>query len=308
MIVHESFKRDLARLIVWYPVRWGMRFLPIRTAFWVMNRFGDLHWLLTKKKGRHFEENLRRAFPSLTGTQVGEIHRTYLQNHYLDRLHIFTYPKLRHPGVMQKISELKGFERLEQTLQQNKGAIIVLGHYGPIQLPLFNLGTKGYRLLQIGLPTDEGVSWIGKHVAFRLRLLYEALIPARILPATTFLRPVFEQLQSNGVVMMNIDFAGGGRWIGKHLACDFLGQSVAFPLGAATLSAKTGAPLMPLSITKVGDEFYCFEIHPPIEAANRTPEEITSDLVKWYEDEIRNAPGLWHFWDEFEPGKLIVRE
>ena len=118
----------------------------------------------------------------------------------------------------------------------------------PSNSHFFSLGDAGFDVIQLGLPTAEGLSWVGRNVAFRLRLKYEKMIPVRILPADEFLRPLFHHLKCNGVVMMNIDPAGGGRWLGRLTWIPFFGHPIPFPLGPALLSAKTGAPIIPLSI------------------------------------------------------------
>ena len=309
MLVKESILRDCARLVVWFPIRWSVRLLPLKTAFNLFNLIGDLHLTFRKKSLLHLSENIQRGISEIRDESLNSILRTYLRNHYLDRLHIFTYPKLRKINGLNSICEMTGMSHLEQVLLQGKGAILCLGHYGPIQLPLFHLGTMGYRVIQIGLPTATGLSWIGKHVAFRLRMKYERMIPAVIHPATDFLRPIFKHLKQNGIVMTTIDPAGGGKWIGRMVRYPFLGHLMPFPLGAATLSIKTGAPILPLRIQRIANDRYRFEICEPFQLPpSATPMEITAYLVAWYEDQVSRDPGLWHFWDEFEYGKLLDQD
>lgn len=305
MIVRESPKRDLARLIIWYPVRWIIRLLPVQRAFAFFRLLGDLHFRWGKRSIIGLIRNLERS--ALDQPDTTSIARTYLRNHYVDRLHIFTYPKLRNAAALASVCRLTGLEHLQNARRHGKGAIIVLGHYGPIQLPLFHLGQSGMSVIQVGLPSDEGLSWIGRHVAFRLRLHYEAMIPARILPANRFLRPLFKQLAQNDVVMMNIDPAGGGQWIGPMIPQRFLGADIPFPMGSALLSAKSGAPVIPLSISMSPDYRAECRLHAPLPPVAPGEEaSCVSLLVEWYEKQVRKDPGLWHFWDEFEPGKLIV--
>ncbi|MBN1355495.1 lysophospholipid acyltransferase family protein [bacterium] len=307
MIVKESPVRDLARLVVWYPIRWSIRLLPVQTAFRLFSMLGDLHLWFSRSRLDQLEENFRRGLPSIRPEAMAGILRTYLRNHYLDRLHIFTYPRLRRKTELDGVLVLAGSEHLDRILALGKGAIIALGHFGPIQLPLFAMGMNRYRITQLGLPTAEGLSWIGRHVAFRLRVKYEGMIPARILPADRFLRPLFHTLRNNGVVFMTIDPAGGGQWIGRMIRMPFLNRMVPFPLGPAQLSLKTCAPILPLSIQRLADTRYRCEIHPPlkIQSLHPSPIELTSHLVRWYEDRVLLDPGLWHFWDEFQPGGLL---
>jgi len=137
-------------------------------------------------------------------------------------------------------------EHLNQVLLNGKGCILVHGHFGPAQLPLFALGLKGYNINQLGLPSDEGLSLVGKKVAFKIRQVYEGMIPARIVSAESFLRPLFKHLETNGILMMTGDGTGGDKFVGKFLPVKFFNQEVLFPTGYAALSLKTGAPILPL--------------------------------------------------------------
>ncbi len=306
MIVHESIRRDFARLIVWYPVRLIIKFLPIKLSFSLFRFLGKLHVYLGVSSNENLRRNIRLAYPHIDPKGLDAILKTYLENHYVDRLHIFTYPRLKVKAEMNKICTIEGIDNLISVLDEKKGAIILLGHYGPIQLPLFQLGALGYSIIQVGLPTDEGLSWIGKNVAFKQRLRYENMIPAKILPANTFLRPLFSHLKENGIVMMNIDPAGGGRWIGRLFWRPFFNHSIPFSLGSAILAHKTGAPILPLSVQRFRDNTYGFEIHEAIcPKKSHTPEKTLERLILWYEQIVSNDPGLWHFWDEYEEGKMI---
>lgn len=304
MLVSESFLRDILRLLIWYPFRWIIRGLPVRTSFGLFRFLGRVHSLLPSKGQAHIVRNISHAFPDLTKDEIHDHVVTYYKNHYLDRLHIFTYPKLITRNQIDQVIRIEGSEHLESALEAKKGAIVLIGHYGPIQLPLFSLGCAGYRIIQIGLPTDDGRSWIGKHVAFRLRRHFEAMIPARIISAEQFLRPVFKHLSDNGIIMMNIDPAGGGRWIGRMEPLPFFGQLLPFPLGSILLAKKTGAPILPLTLSIDSHHHFVGTIHP----AQIDPPIDLQSLVRDYEIHIRSNPGMWHFWDEFETGRLILDE
>ncbi|MBN1552305.1 lysophospholipid acyltransferase family protein [bacterium] len=306
MLTRESLKRDIARLFIWYPVRWFFRILPVKTSIKLLYLMGEMHFKLFKNTLRHIEKNIKMGLPDIREEGLQSVLRSYLRNHYFDRLHIFLYPRfIRNIKHVDSLIEFSGLNHLDHALSAGKGVILTLGHYGPIQLPLFGLGSKGYSIIQIGLPVDEGFSWIGRNVAFRLRMKYEGMIPAKIFPADKFLRPIFTQLKDNGAVMVTIDPAGGGKWLGKIIRFPFLGGSIPFPVGPASLSVKTGAPLLPVSVHRKLEGKYNCEIHPPLSCNTDNPLEITAYLVRWYEDQVAIDPGLWHFWDEFESGKLL---
>ncbi len=308
MHTEEGIIRDIARLIIWFPFRWFINAVPVSVGFFIFKVFGDIHYFLSRKKKEGILKNIRLArFLHNSGKAAV---RRYMENHYIDRLHIFLYPKFNKTNIDRFIA-FKGLEHLDQALLHNKGCILVHGHFGPAQLPLFALGLKGYNINQLGLPSDAGLSRIGKNVAFKIRQVYEGMIPATIISADSFLRPLFKHLEANGILMMTGDGTGGDKFVGKFLPVKFLNQEVLFPAGYAALSLKTGTPVLPLFTIR--KQFNRFEatIGEPLQIVNDPDDQdnalqIMMQFIKLFERYVQRYPCHWHFWDKFE--KLIVRE
>ena len=308
MHTEEGIIRDVARLIVWFPFRWIIQAVPVSLGFFTFKVLGDIHYFLSRKKKELILKNLSHAF---TQHNFGkDMLRRYMENHYIDRLHIFLYPKFNKTNIDRFVS-FKGLKHLNQVLLNGKGCILVHGHFGPAQLPLFALGLKGYNINQLGLPSDEGLSLVGKKVAFKIRQVYEGMIPARIVSAESFLRPLFKHLETNGILMMTGDGTGGDKFVGKFLPVKFFNQEVLFPTGYAALSLKTGAPILPLfTIRKRFNRFEAI-IGKPFQIENTFDNQnsmiqIIKQFVKLFEEHVQKYPCHWHFWDKFE--KLIISE
>lgn len=301
MVVRESVARDVLRLLVWYPVRWLLLALPVGLGILVLRTMGDIHCALSKGRKGQLLSNLKRAqvSPGEATTAV----REYMRLHYIDRLLIFIFPKLGRDEVDRYI-EITGLEHIDKAIEDGRGVVLVHGHFGPVHLPLVALARLGYRMKQIGLPSDEGLSWIGRNVAFRLRMKYEGMMPAKIIRADGFLRDAFKWLSSNGLIMITGDGSGTEKRLGKHALYRFLGQPVQFPLGPALLSAKAGAALIPMFITPGKDKLYRIVIESPIAIADDA-EAATGDFVRRLEARVRACPGYMHFLDRFCPGMLI---
>ncbi|MDO8721505.1 MAG: lysophospholipid acyltransferase family protein, partial [Syntrophales bacterium] len=237
--------------------------------------------------------------------------REYFRNHYIDRLLILIFPRFGVKEVKRFI-DIEGLEHLNEALKFGKGVILVHGHFGPVHFPLVTLARLGYRMKQIGLPSDEGLSWIGRNVAFRLRMKYESMIPAEIIKADSFLRGVFKWLSSNGIIMITGDGSGTERHVGKHKILKFLGQPVMFPLGPAILSKKTDAAIIPMFITPGRNGFlYRIVIEQPLvsnKLGDDTILDITGQFVKRLAYYISRYPGYMHFLDRFAPGQLICQK
>lgn len=305
MIIRESLGRDLLRLIVWYPLRWIVTVIPIRYGYAIFRMMGDFHYLVSRGKKHLITKNLQFAFKGkLNGTKLSVTVRNYFRNHYVNQLQIFLFPRLNKENI-ERFHCFEGLENLDDALRNGKGCILIHPHFGPTQLPLCALGIIGYPVMQLGLPTDEGLSFIGRKVAFRLRLKYESKIQGKIVSASSFLRPIMNWIKNNGVLMITGDGAGGGKYIGRFIPVEFFGEPVLFPIGAASLAMKTGSSLLPTFTILEKNNIYKTIIHKPIALPSNTTESqainiATKKFVRIMEDYIYSSPYLWHFWDEWE--------
>lgn len=311
MIVSESIARDMLRLVVWYPLRWVLTRAPVSWGVMILRTMGDIHYIVGRKKRAQLLENLSRLNRKMCcsdSVQYKRIIREYFRNHYVDHLMIFLLPRLKLADIDTHI-ELDGLHHLDRALSEKRGVILVHGHFGPVHLPLVCLSRMGYPMMQIGMPSDEGLSRIGKSVAFRLRLKYEARLSADIIHAKSFLRPVIQWLKQNGVLMITGDGTGTQDRTGRYDRFSFFGFPVLFPLGPAILSQKTGSALLPLFVVPGEKKLFRIVIEEPI-LTNTESADIrltVSRFIRRLEHHVGNWPGYMHFLDRFEEGQWIEK-
>lgn len=278
-----------------------------------MQTMGDIHHRLSRGKKEVIQRNLanvRRNIPRGGIKSICAV-RVYFRNHYIDHLLILLFPRFGAKEVKQFIN-IEGMEYLDEALKLGKGVILVHGHFGPAHLPLVALARLGYRMKQIGLPSDEGLSWIGKNVAFRLRMKYESMIPAEIIKADSSMRGAFRWLNDNGIIMTTGDGSGTDRLLGKHEVLSLFGHQMMFPLGPALMSKKTGAAIIPMFITP-GDNGHLYKIviESPLVSDKSGSEailDVTEQFVRRLETYISIYPGYMHFLDRFFPGGVILED
>jgi KDO2-lipid IV(A) lauroyltransferase len=300
MQVSESLSRDILRLIVWFPLRWTISVLPARWGFFILKTMGDLHFSAGREKKAVIAHKIKTLLNADTAT-AGEETRKYLENHYIDRLHIFIYPKLTTREKIEKFVYFENIDVLDRALASGKGVILVQPHFGPVQITLLALSLYGYAPMQIGYPSDKGLSRVGRSVAFRYRLKYEAMLPP-IMPADRFLGNAYKHLKKGGVILTTGDGAGGGVYIGEHKPCMILGKERLIPLGPASWSAKTGAAFIPTFVVPERYDRYRIVFDEPITGDSGDYEKdrifMTGEFVEVAEKYIRKHPCCWHFWDE----------
>ena len=262
---------------------------------------GDLHFYAGRGKKDKISHNIR-TYLNIEGEDILEIAKKYYEIHYLDRLHIFLYPRLTIREKIEKYVYFENIGLLENELSNGRGALLVQPHFGPVQITLLTLAILGYNPVQIGYPTDMGLSKIGRSVAYKYRLKYEAMLPAPIIPANKYIGKAYKHLVKGGVVLTTGDGAGRGVFIGEHKLLKFLGMERPFPLGPAAMALKTGAAFIPTFI--ITEKFNKFRIvfEGPIKGIYSDPEKdriyITEKFVSIAEKYIKKYPHSWHFWDE----------
>ncbi len=311
MIVSESISRDCLRLVIWYPLRWIILLLPVTWGIAILRLLGDIHYAVSRRKRFQLIQNYKRIHPHPhLSESLSRVIREYFHNHYVDHLMILIFPKIGRRNIKRYI-EFEGLNHLDTALAAQRGVILVHGHFGPVHLPLVCLSRIGYPMMQIGMPSDKGLSRIGKTVAFRLRMKYEARLSAKIVHAQSFMRPVFQWLQQNGILMITGDGSGTEEKVGRYDIFSFLGHPVAFPLGPALLSRKTGSVLLPLFIVPGSKKPFRIVIEQPIYQGSSEHADIRMTMQKFVqrlEAYVRQWPGYMHFLDRFEAGQLIENE
>ncbi|MBI5238699.1 MAG: lysophospholipid acyltransferase family protein [Deltaproteobacteria bacterium] len=301
MRVDEGILRDILRLLIWFPFRWLTGVIPVRSSLCIFKVMGDLHFYLGRDRKKQIAENLMRLLNIDDKTAFG-IGKRIFEVHYIDRLHIFLYTKLAKKKTIERYVYFENLEVFENELKKGRGVLLVQPHFGPVQITLLSLALMGYKPYQIGYPTDKGLSRVGRDVAYKYRLKYEAMIPAPIYPADGFLGAVYKYLTKGGVVLTTGDGAGGGVFLGEHRNFDFLGSERMFPLGPAALAIKTGAAYIPTFIIPERHDRFRIVFESPVQRLwndiEKDKDYMTGRFVSVAAEYIRRYPYCWHFWDE----------
>jgi KDO2-lipid IV(A) lauroyltransferase len=106
-----------------------------------------------------------------------------------------------------------------------------------------------------------------------------------------------DRLREGGIVLL----------AGDHVSApdaepfDFLGGRASFSLWPARLARASGAPIVPAFCFRTAEGRYRIRLESPIFPADRSPREITSELVKVFESYVREFPEQWlmvhQFWE-----------
>jgi phosphatidylinositol dimannoside acyltransferase len=183
----------------------------------------------------------------------------------------------------------EGVGHLEEALSKGNGAIMVMPHLGGWDFGAAWFCALGYRVTVVAerIEPPELFDWF---VELRSQVGMN-VVPLGPEAGTAILRA----LKNNEVVglISDRDIGGGG------VEVEFFGERTTLPSGPATLSLRTGAPILPTAVYFRGRRSHHGVVRPPLstERTGRLRDDVarvTQDLAHAFEALIRVAPDQWH--------------
>ncbi len=192
-----------------------------------------------------------------------------------------------------KLVEIDNLELLDEARAGGRGALLCTVHVGGMDLIAPALYRHGHELHVVADDTTYG-------------RLYEHLraIRARhglILIGWRNLRALFRALKEGANLVL---FCDGGYRDGD-VPVEFLGEPTTFPAGPASLSARSGAPMLPVACSRLPNDRFRTRGLPLITAASDEPAEIyraTQALADALGSVIAEDPGQWYMFRPVWPG------
>lgn len=321
MIFGESGLKDAYRKVVWGPLRQAAEAAPPLWEVALARGMGRAAAAAMPSKVRAVADNMRRAGlgdrPDLQA-QARQTFATHFGNQYIG----FLFGKCDEQ-TWPRYLELRGLEHLDAARAQGRGVVLMHPHMGPAQLPLHVLGLRGVPMHQVGggRVTAVQLSQTGEWAA-ATRSRLEARIRATLHDGTKFLRPVLRALQQGEVVMSACDGTGGGEEMGRRFVRPVLGQPMGVPVGPVWMALQARAPLLTVRCVRnrgpagpradggSGRAMFVAEIGPEVpfrrDQGRAAAFETGADAVAAFlSDSLSRYPGDWHFWDSYEPGRLL---
>jgi KDO2-lipid IV(A) lauroyltransferase len=291
----ERFLDDIPGHLTYYGLRlscWIVGHIPAWLSHALAVAVADVNYRLSKEKRKIVYENMRRVVPEGDPRQWRDLARRSFHNYaryWVDFLRCYYIP---FEEVYYTLGVPYGVEWFDTCLENKKGVVIALPHYGSWDI--------------IG-------GWLGHNypsfwaVAEQLkpRLMYEfhtelrRRMGIRIVPlGERTVERVIEIVMENGIMCLLSDrlVAGSG------VEVEFFGERVEMPIGPALLGVKLGTAIIPCLIIRRGKHFHG-HVGPPldIEVTGDTRRDVkvnTQKLARVFEEFIREDPTQWHM---FQP-------
>jgi len=257
---------DILHWVQWYPIRWLTRHLSRRRIVALGFVLGDLHYATRRRKRRIARDELLKTFPEYgSDTDVDGIVRNSFRQASAIFLETFCFPRITSQSVDQWM-RLHGRDHIHNALGRDRGAILILVHFGANQMIMAGLGHRGYPIHQIGSRPDDwhrlsGIrpSAIDRRI-FRKRLELEQSLPANFIYIDRSMRPVYNCLRNNEIMLLAADGRAGTRFLETSLC----GRTMNLSAGPFRIAHATGADLLPVFAVRDSDGIHDLYIEPPI--------------------------------------------
>jgi lauroyl/myristoyl acyltransferase len=186
---------------------------------------------------------------------------------------------------VEKLVYIDNLELLDEARSTDRGVLLCTVHVGGMVLIAPALHRFGHEMHVVADDTTYG-------------RLYEHLRSIRARHGMTLigwrsLRGLFRALKAGSNLVL---FCDGGYRPGD-VPVEFLGAPTTFPAGPAALSARSGAPMLPVACSRLGNDRFRTRGLPLITAANDSPAELyraTQALADALGSVIAEDPGQWY--------------
>ncbi|MDR1980905.1 MAG: lysophospholipid acyltransferase family protein [Tannerellaceae bacterium] len=292
MEFNRKYVRRKATLIIIYPFLGLMitlfRVLPIR---WI-RRFalfvGELVY-------RYAHTSRNRALANLEGVygegKTQEERIAMARNVFVEMVKSFfdyvAYSKLTDKKRFFSLIEVVGQAHLQAAYEQGKGVICLVPHLSSWEFAAITPPMLGYETSAAS-------------AAMKIKLLQNKMVKFRARRGMKNINrdgsyaKLVETLRKGECLILMIDQDTKV----KSMFVEFMGKPAYTPTGAARLALETGAPIVPMAMTRKEDDNYRFIIYPELPLINTgDPEadilENTQRQTKIIEEMVRAYPAQW---------------
>lgn len=261
--------------------------LPIRAVQLIGAGLGSAAFFLLQGRRNIALDNLRRAFPEKTESDIATIARGSFRNYGITIAEMLWFPRLNQ-RVLQELITLLNPGHLAAVSGRGKGMVLLTGHFG------------NWELIAVGMAVLERIPFTiivqtqNNKLVDRLINRHRTQFGNRIVPMGISVREIIKTLHNNGVVAMAPDQSGPQEGV----FVDFFGRSVATHQGPAAFSLRCSAPMvMGFIMRKEDGRYEVFTEEIPTEDLSEPVDanilELTRRHTRLLESYIRQYPDHW---------------
>jgi KDO2-lipid IV(A) lauroyltransferase len=231
--------------------------IPPGLGYSLFSRLGDFAHDNATTSRNNVYDNLRHVLgPQADELRIVALGREVFRNQARNYFDLFRVARLPD-GEILRIVTIHGLEHLDQALSRGKGLVAVSAHLGNVDLVANSFPLQNYP-----------ITVVAEHLKPEKLYRYVAGLRSSkgigIIPADSFLRPIFRSLRSNIIV----GIAADRNLTQTGTVVDFFGAPALLPDGHVQLALRTGASIaLFFSLRRPDNTFEVF-VEPPLELQN----------------------------------------
>jgi len=265
--------------------------LPETLSLWMGRGLGDVMYYLDLEHRKLALQNLFIVFGrEKSEREIRSIAKRNFQNLGMMTIEFFRLPKMNVEAFQRKVN-IEGLEICKKALNNKKGLLLLLSHFGNWELMGLMSKFLGSSIAVIARPIKKN-KWVD-----RLVREIRSGTGLEVISTEKASRKVMRVLSQNRMVGILIDQRAKrseGVWV------DFFGKKAPSTPALAVLAMRTGAPVVPVFMIRIGYRKHRLVIKKPLQLVDtgnikKDVETNTQLMNQTLESMIRQYPDQW-FW------------
>ena len=288
VLIETAYVVGLVGYSVYLSLKYVCSKISIDSCYRMADFFGNVSYYLGLKKRAIAIDNIRRAFPGVSGKEVRRIAKASFRNLARTAVGVLIMPRLlkRVPSGF----ECMHVDRIAKAHAMGSGGIVYFtAHYGNWETQSWTSTLLGGDFTAVGRP-------------FRNKLVYRDIarkreaVGLKLVNKKEAIRPLIKTLRRGGEVGLVADqYAGKGG-----VPTLFMGRVCSTTGAAAALARMTHCPIVPAFCRELPNHHFQAYIYEPFfvaetDDAEKDIREATQRAMSCLEREVRRAPEyyLW---------------
>ncbi|HHH38506.1 MAG TPA: hypothetical protein ENK50_02885 [Sedimenticola sp.] len=267
--------------------------LPLPLAYGIAAGIGILAYLCQPGVRRILADGLCRVWPHLRARP--RLLHGILRRHFIMKswecLDTFVMARMT-PRRAAALVRADGLEHLRRARGGGRGVILVMAHFGRVNLHAMSLALQGERLGMLTMAIGDNPELDPAerdYLLFKSSTLHR-FIRGRWVTIGSNLRELHRALRQGETLIILLDAYVPG-WDRRAVSAPFLGGELALPSGILRLARKTGTRLVYATALQRN-----WQVQGRLRALPPEPEPAFQAAVRCLEQDVRQCPWLWWQW------------
>lgn len=238
---------DIMAWIYLYPVRGLCRLIPVNVLLWLTQRLAPFYAYVRRDMAVPVSQHMAKSIKGHDLSASPEVMaRSFLARGLRKSIDDLVMRRLSIE-TLGSCATVRGIEFLDEALADNKGVIVISGHFNANRLAKYYLRRIGYPLMSVRIPVPISAAmgrFGNRCVAPAYGRFLNSIVEDEIhtQDAAGLGAGLLRRLRDNGMINVNID-ASVAR---EKFRVTCLNETRQFAGGFLRLAELTGAPLIPM--------------------------------------------------------------